>query len=181
MLEGVLFGNVSLRRFEPRDADELYALVERNRAHLSRWLPWAEHETRSNAGAFIASTQRQHAANDGIHTAITVGGPIAGCIGVHGISWAHRSTSVGYWLAAEHQGRGIMTRAVAAYVDHAFGAWELHRLELRAAVANTRSRAVAERLGLSLEGVLRDAELVGERHHDLAIYSVLAPEWRARR
>jgi ribosomal-protein-serine acetyltransferase len=178
MVEGVLFDNVSLRRFQPRDADELYELVERNRTYLSRWLPWAAGETRAHAAQFIASTQRQVTADDGIHTAIIVGGELAGSIGVHGISWANRSTSIGYWLAEGHQGRGIMTRAVAAYLDHSFGTWRLHRFELRAAIDNARSRAVAERLGFKLEGELRDAERVGDHAHNLAVYSMLAPEWR---
>jgi ribosomal-protein-serine acetyltransferase len=179
MLEGALFDNVALRRFEPRDADELYELVTRNRAYLSRWLPWAAGETRTHAAQFIASTQRQLATDDGINTAITVDGAIAGSVGVHGISWANRSTSIGYWLAEAHQGKGIMTRAVSAYLDHAFGTWGLHRFELKAALDNSRSRAVAERLDFRFEGVLRDAERVGERTHDLAVYSMLAPEWPA--
>jgi ribosomal-protein-serine acetyltransferase len=178
MVEGALFDDVALRRFQPRDADELYELVERNRVYLSRWLPWAAGETRAHAAQFIASTQRQVAADDGIHTAIFVGDELAGSIGVHGISWANRSTSIGYWLAEAHQGRGIMTRAVAAYLDHSFRTWGLHRFELKAAVDNARSRSVAERLGFKLEGVLRDAERVGEHSHDLAVYSMLAPEWR---
>jgi ribosomal-protein-serine acetyltransferase len=180
MLEGVLFDNVGLRRFEPRDVDEFYALVERNRDYLSRWMPWAPRETRADAKEFIAATVRQADANDGLHTAITVGGAIVGCVGVHGISWLNASTSVGYWLAEGQQGRGIMTRAVSAYLEHAFQTWHLHRFELRAAIDNSRSRAVAERLDFRLEGVLRDAERIGERSHDLAVYSILAPEWRAR-
>jgi ribosomal-protein-serine acetyltransferase len=180
MLEGVLFDDVALRQFEIRDATELYQLVERNRAYLSRWMPWAIRETRAGAREFIASTRRQAVANDGIQTAITVGGAIVGSVGVHTISWQNASTSIGYWLAEDHQGRGIMTRAVAAYLDHAFGTWRLHRLELRAAATNDRSRAVAERVGFTLEGILRDAERVGEETHDLAVYSMLAADWRGR-
>src|SRR6516165_2345667 len=110
MLEGVLFDNVGLRRFEPRDVDEFYSLVERNRDYLSRWMPWAPRETRADAKEFIAATVRQADSNDGLHTAITVDGAIVGCVGVHGISWLNASTSVGYWLAEGQQGRGIMTR-----------------------------------------------------------------------
>jgi ribosomal-protein-serine acetyltransferase len=109
-----------------------------------------------------------------------VEGAIAGCVGLHGISWPNASTSIGYWLAEAHQGRGIMTAAVSAYVEHSFKTWRLHRFELRAAVANDRSRAVAERLGFRLEGVLRDAERVGDHTHDLVVYSILATEWQTR-
>ncbi|HWF58347.1 MAG TPA: GNAT family protein, partial [Candidatus Dormibacteraeota bacterium] len=74
-------------------------------------------------------------------------------------------------------GRGLVTRSVAALVDLAFGPLGLHRVELRAATRNARSRAVAERLGLVHEGTLRDAELLASGHVDLEIYSVLSTEW----
>ena len=70
-----------------------------------------------------------------------------------------------------------MTRAVRTLVDHAFGVWDLHRVEIQAAVNNHRSRAIPERLGFREEGVLREAERIGDRWNDLAVYAILAPEW----
>ena len=55
-------------------------------------------------------------------------------------------------------------------------AW-LHRLELLAATGNVRSRAVAERLGMSREGVRREAELLSSGFVDLVLYAVLARDW----
>lgn len=177
MLERDLSDGVALRWLEERDADELYELIDADRDHLAPWLPWAAAETRADALGFIRSTRRQLADDNGLQTALTVDGRIAGVVGVHGISRADGSTSVGYWLAEAHQGRGAMTAAVRAYTDHAFKDWRLNRVELRAAVGNDRSRALAERLGFKPEGVLRQAERVGDRFVDLAVYSVLAAEW----
>jgi ribosomal-protein-serine acetyltransferase len=53
----------------------------------------------------------------------------------------------------------------------------MNRVEVRAGVENLRSRRVAERLGFSLEGVMREAERVGGRFVDHAVYSILASEW----
>jgi ribosomal-protein-serine acetyltransferase len=74
-----------------------------------------------------------------------------------------------------------MTRAVSALIDHAFGPLGMHRVEIRSAVSNDRSRALCERLGLVEEGVLREAEAFTDRYHDLVVYSALAHEWAARR
>ena len=83
------------------------------------------------------------------------------------------STSIGYWLAESAQRRGTMTRAVQTLLDHAFGVWQLHRVEIRAAVNNTRSRAIPERLGFNQEGVLRAAERIGKRYTDQVVYAML--------
>lgn len=176
--EFVLRNGVELHRLDESHIDPLYDIVIRERARLARWLPWAQSSTRADIADFVRRTVEQQEANQGMQTAIVVDGRVAGEIGVHGISWPNGSTSIGYWLSELYQGRGIMTDAVRAYTDHAFRAWKLNRMELRAAVGNQHSRAVAERLGFVEEGVLRQAERVGNRYHDLVVYSALASEWR---
>ena len=168
-----------LRILEESDAEGLYATVDANRDHLTRWLPWAAGQTLDGTRAFIRGTRRQLANNDGFQTAIVEDGRIIGMVGFHGVSWEHRSTSIGYWLAEAAQRRGIMTRAVRALVDHAFTVWQLNRVEIRAAVDNRRSRSIPERLGFRQEGVLRKAELVGDRYVDHVVYAKLAGEGRS--
>ena len=175
-------GGARLRLFEESDADELFALSDRNRRHLEPWLPWVPH-THGPADSleFIRITRRQVADNDGYQLAIVEpGGEIAGVAGFHRIDWANRATSIGYWLAADRQGQGLMTAAVRALIDHAFGVWGLHRIEIVAAVENARSRAVPERLGFREEGVRRDGERHGERYLDLVVYALLEDDWRGR-
>jgi ribosomal-protein-serine acetyltransferase len=179
VLRAELGDGAFLRLLTPRDAEELYDVVVANREHLAPWMPWVAGYTLSGARDFIATALRQIADDDGMQTVIVDGGGIAGCVGVHRINWGNRSTSVGYWLAADRQGRGLMTRAVRAYVEQAFGPWDLQRISIEAAPENTRSRAVAERLGFREEGVLRQAERVGDRMLDHVVYGLLAEEWRA--
>ena len=126
---------------------------------------------------FIRLTRQQIADNDGFQTAIVCDRRIVGAVGFHGVDWVHRTTSIGYWLDAGLQGRGIMTRAVRALVDHALRGWQLNRVEIRAAPDNRRSRAIPERLGFREEGVLRQAERVGDRYLDSVVYGMLASEW----
>ena len=166
-----------LRRLEESDADELYRLIEANREYLAQWLPWAEALTLEGSIEFIRTVRRQEASNDGFQAALVSEGSIVGMVGFHGVNWPHGSTTIGYWLDEGHQGHGLMTRAVRALVDHAFGVWDLHRVEIQAAVDNHRSRAIPERLGFREEGVRREAERIGDRWHDLAVYALLAPEW----
>jgi ribosomal-protein-serine acetyltransferase len=166
-----------LRLVEPRDAEELYAVIARNRAHLSRWMPWVSTQTLEGTREFIQATRRQLADDDGLQTAVVHGGRIAGMVGFHFVDWRNRSTTIGYWLAEDAQGRGIMTAAVRALVDHAFGPWRLNRVAIHAAPGNARSRAIPLRLGFTEEGTLRADERLGDIYLDSVVYAVLAAEW----
>src|SRR5690625_199905 len=84
---------------------------------------------------------------------------------------------IGYWLDIEHQGKGIMTRAVRALTDYAFEEFDLNRVDIRAAVGNVKSRAIPERLGYKKEGVLRQSEWLYDHFVDHAVYSMLKSEW----
>jgi ribosomal-protein-serine acetyltransferase len=165
-----------LRLFDERDAPELHALIELNRERLSEWLPWAAAQSPEDTSAFIAGTRKQVASNDGFQTAIVRGGRIAGVVGYVWVDWDNRATGIGYWLGEEFEGEGTMTAAVRALAEHALAAWELNRVEIRVASGNRRSRAIPERLGFREEGTLRKAQRIGDRHVDLAVYSMLSDE-----
>ncbi len=170
-----------LREIHERDAGEMYEIVVGCREYLSEWMPWAAGQTLETTLEFIRLSQRQVADNRGFQTAIVDGQRIIGTIGFHTIMWEHRSTSMGYWIIERAQRRGVVTRAVRALTDHSFNVWNLNRVEIRAGVANQRSRAIPERLGFVHEGVLREAELVGDRFLDHAVYSMLARDWPSAR
>jgi ribosomal-protein-serine acetyltransferase len=167
-----------LRPLSESDVAELYALVDANRAHLAPWMPWAASQTHDGTLAFIRQSIEQEDRDDGFQRALIVDGEIAGVIGFHRIDRDSRSTTIGYWLAERFQGCGLMTAAVRELVSHAIGEWALHRVELRVAPNNARSRALAERLGFRAEGRLREAErFADDDFRDLVVYSLLAGEW----
>lgn len=172
--------DLSLELLELRHADELFALTDANRDHLREWLPWLD-STRSieDTKAFIKTTQEQRAENNGFHTTILFKGRIAGVIGHLWIDWASRNTSLGYWLAKEYEGRGIMTRSCRAYVTHAFRTLELNRVEIRSAPGNRKSCTIPERLGFLLEGTLRQAGWLYDHFVDHSVYAILAEDWKA--
>jgi ribosomal-protein-serine acetyltransferase len=92
-----------------------------------------------------------------------------------GLDPYHGSADLGYWITADHEGRGILTRPATALLDHVFTDRGIARAEIRTSVENRRSRAAAERLGFAHEGTLRSALPVGDRRHDLAVYGLVAP------
>ncbi|HUB35411.1 MAG TPA: GNAT family N-acetyltransferase [Solirubrobacteraceae bacterium] len=163
-----------LRLLERDDTTELHEVVEANREHLAQWLPWAVGQTVADTLSFVERAQAQLLGNEGFQAAVVERGRIVGMVGFHHLSWESRSASVGYWLAESAQGRGTMTLAVRALVDHAFGTWGLERVEIRAGVENVRSGAVAERLGFTREAVVPAAERIGDRSVDQVVYALVA-------
>lgn len=168
-----------IRLLELRHAEELFAAVERNRAHIERWLEWPSRTTSvDDVKAFLQMALAQFAAGDGFQAGIWLDGRISGGIGLHKINWLDRNVEIGYWLDAGAQGRGIVTEACHAVLNYCFREIKLHRVGIRCAVENTKSCAIAERLGFTREGVLRQAQGLHGAFVDNALYSILASEWK---
>lgn len=166
--------DLELRQRQPEDADELFALTEKNRDFLRRWLPWLDHCT-SPADTLknIEASLRDAEAGTGLAVNIWQQGRIVGVTGYNSIVRANRIGHIGYWLGEEHLGTGIMTASVHALVDYGFRELGMNRQSIAAAVENRPSRAVAERLGFQLEGVAREAEWLYDHFVDHAVYAVL--------
>ncbi|HEU0132863.1 MAG TPA: GNAT family protein [Mycobacteriales bacterium] len=161
-------------------AQEIYDLVDRNREHLRPWMPWEPLTTSvADTTSFLTSVRAEYAAGRQFHANLRYGGTLVGAIGMPSIDRANRTGEIGYWLGAEHTGRGIMTRATAALTTAAFREMGLHRVAIAADVANARSRAVPERLGFTFEGVLRGNKVVHGRSVDHAWYGMLEHDWDA--
>lgn len=169
---------LGVRPLEATDAEELYAVIEANRDHLARWMPWAGGQDLVGTVNFIAEAEAQQADNNGFQAKIDPDGKIVGVAGFHSIDWANRRTSLGYWLVEDAQGKGIMTAVVRALADYAFDEWDLHRLEIHCAPGNHRSRAIPARLGFREEGHLREAELIDGRYLDGIVYGLLSSDPR---
>lgn len=174
--------DIELRQFEHRDADPLFAVVDRNREYLRQWLPWVDHtHGRGDVQAFFDRARRQYAEGHGPNAGIWVDGEIRGSIGSHTIDWPNRKGSIGYWLDASLQGRGVITRCCAAFLNYLFDELELHRVTIQCGIGNHRSCAIPRRLGFEREGVMRQAEWVNDRWIDLVVWGMLAPDWRRLR
>ncbi|WP_027630927.1 GNAT family N-acetyltransferase [Ruminiclostridium cellobioparum] len=170
--------HIQLRVMENKNARELYKLIDNNRLYLREWLPWVGATTSVDAiKDFIRSSRKQLADNNGFQAGIYYKGEIAGSIGLHGIDWSNKKTTIGYWLAEEYQGKGIMTESCRAIINHVIKDLGLNRVEIRAAEFNKKSRAVPERLGFTLEGSVRQAEWLYDHYVNHAVYGILAEEW----
>lgn len=172
---------IELKQLQLRDADEVYELTAANRDFLAAWMSWVEGiHSKEDAVTFISTELHKHAAGRGLSLGIRVEGQLAGMVGFNSIDIYHNRGDIGYWLAEPYGGRGIMTRSCMRLIDYAFTELELHRIEIRAAVDNWRSRLIAERLGFVQEGIVREVERIRNRYVNHVIYGMLAQEWKGR-
>lgn len=170
---------LELRLLELRHAESLFVLTDKSRSYLREWLPWVDFTMDvSNSRGFIEGTLKQFSANNGFQAGIWYRGELAGVIGLHGINWAQRSTSLGYWLGEGYQGKGLITIACKSIIEYCFNELNLKRIEIRAATENHKSQAIPERLGFQKEGCIRSAEFLYDRYVDHYVYGLLKEDYK---
>ena len=163
-------------------AATVYALIDRDRVYLGQFLEFATKDYSLSEAEVYADQRRASWGKLGEQAyAIVHSGEFSGTIGFHRYGARNRAVEIGYWIDAELQGRGIMTRSVRKLTDVVFEQLNANQVVISADVNNDRSRSVAERLGFKLDGVTRQwaVNAVGELA-DMARYSMLRSEWEAR-
>jgi len=169
---------VTLRPFDVRDAAAFFEVIDANRDYLCRWIPALEgiHSVQDEREALerLAARQRE---GDILGGSVEYLGRLVGSASISGLGSRDSIGGLGYWLVENAQRRGIVTRACRALVDRAFNEEAVKRVDIMAAAQNRSSRAVADRLGFTLQRILRRRLLCGGRLHDVAVYSLLASEW----
>lgn len=169
---------LEVRSLRQSDAEAIFQLTDVNRTHLKEWLPWVDFtRTVEDSAMFIEQTMKKEAQNNGFEAGIFSEGELVGVIGLHSINNANKSTSIGYWLAATASGKGIMTKATKAVLAYCFEELGLNRIEIKAATANGKSRAIPERLGFVHEGTLRQAEWLYDHYVDHELYAMLRDDY----
>jgi ribosomal-protein-serine acetyltransferase len=164
-----------------RYAEELFALIDANREHLRPWMPWVDQQTSpETSSGFIREMLFKLAGGTDLLAGVRHEGRLAGAIGLHHINTHTGTAEIGYWLGAEFEGKGLMTKACVAMLDYAFDDLGLNRVQIRVEPANNRSRGIPRRLGFHYEGTLRQVGRIQERFLDLEVYSMLKSEWESR-
>jgi RimJ/RimL family protein N-acetyltransferase len=171
------------------------AAVAETWEELHQWMRWAER--RDQFTAELMEIRNRHVMASfilregmeliGIES--STGTAVVWC-GFHDIDWQGRQCDTGFWVRKGAQRRGLATEAANAIVRYAFGALGMRRVGLTHSAGNEASRRVAERLGFSLEGVQKGANVlpggkIADRYcyarFDLAGLPSLDVQWQSAR
>ena len=155
-------------------------LRDRSRELLTRWEPqWSLDElTRTSFRRRVRHYARESREDLGYAFLIFIpGGHLVGGLTLSNLRrGVTQSATMGYWLGAEHQGRGYMTAAMRSAIPFAFDTLKLHRLDAAVMPANTASISVLERAGFVREGLARRYLKIAGRWEDHNLYAMLADD-----
>ena len=171
-----------LRTWRLRDAKALAAALNNEKVlnNLRDGLPYpyTEQDGRDYIRSMLSADE-----NDTFAYAITVDGHVVGSIGAFRQGNIHRQTAeLGYYLAEEYWGGGIMTDAIRQLCALLFETTDLLRIYAEPFAYNTGSRRALEKAGFTLEGIMKHAAVKNGKVLDMALYSLTRrsfPSWAA--
>lgn len=135
-------------------------------AAVRKWFESALQEPGKGIGAPFAVVDRDSSA-------------VLGSTSLYDIQLRHKRCELGRsWLIPSARRSGINTRAKLLLLTYAFETLEMQRVQLKASVGNSTSRAAIESLGAKFEGILRNfSVLPGDIRTDTALFSIVREDW----
>ena len=169
---------VQIRKWELTDAADLSIALSNKKIldNLRDGLPYpyTEQDGKEFISAMLAADE-----NDTFAFAITADGKVVGSIGAFRQENIHSQTAeLGYYIAEEYWGKGIMTEAVKQLCDYVFTHTDIIRIYAEPFAYNVGSCCVLEKAGFQYEGTLRCNAVKNGKILDMKMYSVLKGEQR---
>ncbi len=165
-----------IRAPKVEDAPLVWESLKNSHKALQPWMPFAQksqtiEETTENLRQAVADFITRKDLR--LHLFLKETGEFIGSSGFHRINWDIPKVEIGYWLDSRFEGKGYMTEAADRLTEFAFEELGVRRVEIRCDTDNVRSRAVAERLKYTLEGILKQDSLSadGKYIRDTCIYA----------
>ncbi len=162
-----------LRQITVADVGEVFAM--RSNKNIMKFIPRPLCTSHEEAMALIEMMQDKINTNEGINWAITIKGDpkMIGFIGHYRIRWEHFRSEIGYMIAEEYNGRGLVTEAVKLMVDYGFNQMKMHSLEAVIDPENNASARVLEKNGFVKEGHFKEHEFFDGQFLNSVIYSLV--------
>jgi ribosomal-protein-serine acetyltransferase len=173
MLKITVDEQIELRSLQVDFAPLYVELVKHNYDYLCQWLVWPpKMHGAEDFVQFIKHCQKEQLQGRGITLGIIYLGKLVGNMAFKGINHQLKKVEFGYWLAADWQGKGIVSRACKTMVEYAFNELDLDKVEMHVATENYPSQRVCERLGMKAQGVITRAENLHGNIVDHQVYGL---------
>jgi ribosomal-protein-serine acetyltransferase len=169
---------LSLKIPELSDAPAIFAVTEKDKVHLGEFLAWAHENTLEKTEGNLKQRIEDFEAKKAASFCIRYDGQWIGSVGFISLSQTHNKGEIGYWLASDFEGKGLMTECVKACINYGFKECGLNRIYIRCDTRNVKSAGIPKRLGFVHEGTLREDQYLGGQYNDMLLYGLLKDEWK---
>ena len=175
---GITDGEIRLRLRSDADIPALVAICRD--PEIPRWTRVPEEYSEDTAREWTKQAAADQERGTGLHLLVADADTdaVIGSAGIVGVDWEESRCEIGYFIAREHRGRGLMTRAVRLLCRWIFDELPIERVEIHAEPSNRASCRVAEAAGFTFEGVLRAYFVNKGTRRDACSYSLLRGELR---
>ena len=166
-----------LRKFTRDDAQDMFHNWAKDE-RITKYLTWPPHESIETTEYVLSLWCADYEKNDFYQWAIEWEGKVIGSISVVRYSDENHSAELGYCMGFDYWGKGIMTEAAKAVIAFLFDEVKVNRIIIYHAVKNPASGKVAQKCGLSFEGIHREEFLTqwGE-YLDIACYGIIRKDY----
>ena len=167
-----------IRKWKLSDAKDLAAALSNKKVqdNLRDGLsyPYTEQDGKDFISAMLSADE-----NETYAFAITADNIVIGSVGIFRQGNIHRKTAeLGYYVAEEYWGKGIMTEAVRKICEYVFSRSDIIRIYAEPFANNKASCRVLEKAGFQYEGTLRSNAVKNGKVMDMKMYSLLKEEIR---
>jgi len=142
------------------------------------WTARSEADVRDFVAQFIDNQRASPRLRFQLAVTLATGGRLVGNCGLRLDEAGSRKGEIGYEIDPAYWGQGYATEAAGAMVRFGFEEVGLHRIGAWTVADNAASRRVLEKLGMRLEGRLRENRWYKGRWWDTVLYGLLEREWR---
>jgi ribosomal-protein-serine acetyltransferase len=158
-------------------APDLFALVERNRSYFVEWIPFVgKTKAVADCESYIGGYVEKASSGEGFLCGIWEKRLLIGIILVREIDREARWAEIGYMIAEDHSGKGIITEACRKLIDFIFGDMDLGKAVLCCDDQNAGSIAIARKLGFTFEGNVRNHYVVNGKVRNMNYWGLLRQE-----
>jgi len=141
---------------------------------LREYLSWIDKtKNLSDSEKFIAKVFNGYKKGTSCDFGIYYQGVMVGSGGFHTIDQKNKSAEIGYWIAKDFEGRGIISKVVGKMVEIGKTKYKLHRIVIKADTENKRSLAIPNKLKFKYEGTMRDCDFKKGKFRSIEVWSLL--------
>ncbi|MEH7385881.1 GNAT family N-acetyltransferase [Bacillus sp. JJ1521] len=151
-----------IRMPKPGDGKAVHDAIKASINELKPWMPFAQNDqTEQDVELNIRSAHISFIKREDLRLLVFLKetGEFIASSGLHKIDWAVPKFEIGYWIDSRFSGKGYMTEAVKGIADFAFHELNARRVEIRCDEKNSKSRAIPQKLGFTLEAILKNDDL----------------------